>query len=91
MLLENRDKSLGFVNGQFCTIHCMVNATAMARHPHGHFINIYPVTDAISKVTYFPFTAAYASTISKVQGQTMNEAILCLESNLLNIFLFLRH
>ena len=77
MLLENRDKSLGFVNGQFCTIHCMVNATAMARHPHGHFINIYPVTDAISKVTYFPFTAAYASTISKVQGQTIKEDILC--------------
>ena len=75
MLLENRDKSLGLMNGQFYTIHCMVNATVMARHPHGHFINIYPVSEAISKVTYFPFTAAYASTISKVQGKKIREAI----------------
>ena len=69
----------------------MVNAIVKACHPHGYFINIYSVTDAISKVTYFPFTAAYVSTISKVQGQTIKEAILCLESNLLNVFIFLHH
>ena len=80
MLLENRDKSNGFVNGQLCTVHSVQGGTVLAHHPHGHIINIYPITSSTSTSIYYPFGPAYSSTVAKVQGQTLNNVILWVDT-----------
>ena len=52
MLLENREKSNGFVNGQLCTVNSVQGATVLPHDPHGHIINIYPVTTYTATSTY---------------------------------------
>lgn len=76
MLLENRDKSIGFVNGQLAAIHSILGSTVIIKHPNGNYINVYPLTCPSTHITYYPFTPAYSCTIAKVQGQTLPNIIL---------------
>ena len=41
VLLENRNKSIGFVNGQICSVHSMEGPTIIVQHTRGHFINTF--------------------------------------------------
>ena len=80
MLLENRDKATGYVNGQICKIHCMEGSTIIVKHKKGHYINIYLVTCPLTKKVYYPLRPAYSCTIAKVQGQTLANAILWVDT-----------
>ena len=79
MLLENRNKSIGFVNGQICSVHSMEGPTIIAQHPQGHFINVFPVTCPESGNIYYPLRPAYSRTIAKVQGQAIPQVIIWID------------
>ena len=80
MLLENRMKGTGYVNGQICTVHSIQSATVLVRHPHGHIINVYPITSSTSVKPYYPFKPAYSCTVAKIQGQTLQNIILWVDT-----------
>ena len=82
MLTRNVNKSIGFVNGQFVTVKSISNKTIIAIHPNGHVINLFPMTSVFEDilVTKYPFLPGYATTISKVQGQTLSNVILWLDT-----------
>ena len=83
MLTRNINKSIGFVNGQFVHVHSIAGQTIVGRHPNGHIINIFPLTTPVNDVpvTKYPVLPGYATTISKVQGQTLSRAILWLDTS----------
>ena len=82
LITQNRDKEHGVVNGQPATMMFYVNASVFLKHPKGYICCIYPVTqrDENGKnYTVYPMTPAYASTITKVQGQNMKKIIVWLD------------
>ena len=46
VLTQNRNKSLGFENGQIVTVVNVQNNTLLVRHPEGHIFTFYPVTES---------------------------------------------
>lgn len=79
MLTQNRDKDRAFVNGQTATVKFVTRKTVFASLPNGQLINIYLVTYVNAngqRKTAYPFVPAYASTICKAQGQTLNKVLL---------------
>ena len=78
--MQNINKPIGFVNGQFVHVHSITGQTIVARRPNGHIINIFPMTTVVNDVpvTKYPVLPGYATTISKVQGQSLSKAILWL-------------
>ena len=83
MLTRNVNKTIGFVNGQLVTVQSISNQTIIATHPNGHTINIFPMTSLIDDipVTKYPCLPGYATTISKVQGQTLPKVVLWLDTD----------
>ena len=82
LLTLNMNKSIGFVNRQFVTVQSICNTTVMAIHPNGLIINIFPITtnvDDRSSTTY-PCLPGYATTISKVHGQTVSRVFLWIDT-----------
>ena len=82
MLTQNINKSIGFVNGQIVTISALPGNTIVASHPRGAIINIFPVTRLINDIptTLYPCLPGYATTISKIQGQTLEKVITWLDA-----------
>ncbi len=78
MLLENCDKGNNYINGQICQVLCVYRVTVVVWSASGNVIKVYPVTTITEHgpVTYYTFTSAYAYTIAKVQGQTLQKIIL---------------
>ena len=70
VLTQNRNKSLGFVNGQIVTVVNVQSNTLLVRHPEGHIFTVYPVTESTDSgnVTRYPCLPGYATTITKVKG-----------------------
>ena len=83
MLTDNINKNIGFVNGQFVIVIGMENATIIVQGPQGQLLNIHPVPKIINdnQVTVYPCLPGYATTICKVQGQTLKEVILWIDTN----------
>ena len=83
MLTQNINKNIGFVNGQFVKDIGIENATIIAEVPNGHLINIHPGTQNLNeeKVTVYPCLPGYATTVCKVQGQTLPEVILWIDTD----------
>ena len=83
MLTQNINKSIGFVNGQFVKVIGIKNATIIAQAPNGQLTNIQPVTQIINdkQVTAHPCLPGYATTVRKVQGQTLLEVILWIDTD----------
>ena len=79
---ENRDKQVRVVNGQEATIISAQNRTIILKLPEGQHVFVYPVTSIINDLprTYYPFTPAYAQTITKSQGQNIKHLVLWLDS-----------
>ena len=83
MLTQNINKTIGFVNGQVVTISSISGNTIIAVHPRGTLINIFPITRVINDIpiTTYPCMPGYATTISKIQGQTRAKVIIWLDTN----------
>ena len=84
MITQNRNKSESVVNGQLATVHSFHNNTMFLTLPNGRVVNTYPVTYTDTKgvtKTVYPFMPAYALTICKAQGQTLNTAIIWFDIN----------
>ena len=80
MLIQNLNKSIGFVNGQLVIVLAVSGNTTIAVNSRGTIINIYPVTRVINDipVTAYPCLPGYATTISKIQGQTLDKVVIWL-------------
>ena len=82
VITQNRDKQNGVVNGQPATVLHREGASIFLLHPKGYICCVYPVTlidQAGNRKTVYPFTPAYSSTITKIQGQNMKKVILWLD------------
>lgn len=79
---ENRDKQVRVVNGQEATILSPQNRTIILCLPEGQRVFVCQVTAIVDNVpvTYYPFTPAYAQTITKSQGQNIKHLVHCLDS-----------
>lgn len=78
VITENRDKASRIVNGQDAIILSSRGNTLIVQLPDNQRAFIYPVTHYVEgqgDVTSFPFTPAYARTISKSQGQNLKHLL----------------
>ena len=77
MITQNRDKVNGVVNGQLAYVHTVHNHSVYLKLPNDKVVAIYQVTMKINEtlLTFFPFCPAYATTICKAQGQTLDKAL----------------
>ena len=79
---ENRDKASRIINGQDATLVSSEGNTIILRFPDGEQAFVYPVTHHVEgegDVTRYPFTPAYARTISKSQGQNLKHLLVWLD------------
>ena len=78
---ENRDKAARIVNGQQATILGCQNNTIILSLPEGQRVFVYPVTrvDNDTHTTRYPFSPAYAQTITKSQGRNIRHLIIWLD------------
>ena len=77
---QNMNKSIRFVNGQIVTISALSGNTIIASHHRGSIINIFSVTRLNNDIptTVYPCLPGYATTISKIQSQTLEKVIIWL-------------
>ena len=78
---ENRDKAARIVNGQQATILGCENNTIILSLPEGQRVFVYPVTrvENDTHTTRYPFSPAYAQTITKSQGRNIRHLIIWLD------------
>ena len=78
MLTRNCNKALGFVNGQFATVITIQRQSIIVKTAKGHLLTVHPITEVTAEETrtYHPCIPAYACTIAKAQGQTLDNVIL---------------
>jgi hypothetical protein len=78
MITQNRDKAQNVVNGQIASVEICHNATVILKLPGNKLVATYPVTcdSGNGQKTTYPFRIAYANTMCKAQGQTLEKAIL---------------
>lgn len=83
MVTQNIDKTKGVVNGQLGFVHQVQNQTIFLRLTTNIVVPLYPVTVNREEgdVTLYPFTIAYANTMCKAQGQTLDKAVLWFDTN----------
>ena len=77
VITQNRDKIAGIVNGQMAYVHTVHNNSVYLKLPDDKVVAVYPVTiktDEKSQ-TLYPFCPAYATTICKAQGQTLDKIV----------------
>lgn len=79
---ENRDKASGIINEQDATLVSSHGHTLILRFPDDKQAFVYPVTHYVEgegDVTQYPLTPAYATTISKSQGQNLKLLLVWLD------------
>ena len=78
---ENRDKAARIVNRQQATILGCENNTIILSLPEGQRVFVYPVTHLHNDThtTRYPFSPAYAQTITKSQGRNIRHLIIWLD------------
>ena len=77
-ITQNRDKMNNVVNGMCAIVHTLHNSTLILRLAGNILVSIYPVTfwNNNQQITAYPIRLAYATTICKVQGQTLETAVI---------------
>ena len=80
IITQNRGKKNGDTNGQSASVVTTENVSIVLRLANGNIVAIHPVTNIVDDKRFlcYPITPAYASTICKIQGQTLNKIILWL-------------
>ena len=78
---ENRDKAARIVNSQQATILGSENNTIILSLPEGQRVFVYPVTHVHNDThtTRYPFSPAYAQTITKSLGRNIRHPIIWLD------------
>ena len=78
---QNQKKRNGITNGQLATVVTMENSTIVLKLRNGNIAGIHLVTGETENRPFvsYPIVPAYASTICKVQGQTLNKIVLWLD------------
>ena len=83
MITQNRDKRRSVVNGRVASVLQMQGKTVFLKLANNSVVQVYPVSfpgdDGVLK-TVVPFMPAYALTIPKIQGETLNHCIVWLDS-----------
>ena len=82
MITQNRNKQLSVVNGRVAHVLQMEGRTVFLKLANNNIVQVYPVSSPNedgSLKTVLPFMPAYALTIPKAQGQTLNECIVWLD------------
>ena len=80
IITENRHKSIHFVNGMVATVKYIRNKNIIVKTSLNHLLTIYPITDK-DGVIFYPIKPNYASTIYKVQGQTLPHVTVWFDTN----------
>ena len=78
VILENRNKDFGYVNGVVGVVKTVQGGSIILETPTRETVVIYPVTTTLG--TYYPVAPYYASTIYKVQGQTLDHVTIWFDS-----------
>ena len=80
-ITQNRDKKNGVTNGQTASVLTTENTTVVLKLPNGNIVAIHPVTSIVDDKRHvcYPITPAYASTICKIQGQTLSKIVVWLD------------
>ena len=90
ILMQNRDKKNGVVNGQPGIVQMMKGMTILIKLPSGKTVSIYPVSSvsnepeddgSVNIKTCYPFVPGYAITICKSQGQTLDNVVVWFDTN----------
>jgi hypothetical protein len=82
IITQNRNKQLSVVNGRVAHVVQMEGNTVFLNLGNNNVVQVYPVSfpdENGSLKTVLPFMPAYALTIPKAQGQTLNECIVWLD------------
>ena len=84
IISQNRDKKNGVVNGKTATIIHVQDAAIFLHLPSGFIAASYPVSVYRDGQlwTSYPFVPAYALTVAKAQGQTLDSANMWLDSSI---------
>ena len=79
IITKNSDKKNGVMNGQKAWVDFVHNKTVFLKLPNGSTVSTYMVTSTTPDggvTTAYPFVPAYALTICKSQGQTLQIVII---------------
>ena len=85
IITQNRDKKNGVVNGQTATVLYWHRKTIILKLTNKNIVAIHQVTEKDqegNKRVVYPIVPAYATTICKIQGQTLNKTIVWLDCDL---------
>ena len=84
MITQNRNKQYSVVNGRVAHVVEMQGDTVFLRLKNGSIVQVYPVTQQYndSTKTVAAFMPAYALTIPKAQGQTIDNCVVWLDSQI---------
>jgi ATP-dependent exoDNAse (exonuclease V) alpha subunit len=78
-LVVNLDKVNGHVNGMLGVIVDLVGSALIVRIMTGQHVVLHPYTDTWGR-TFYPLRLAYAVNLSKVQGETLSNMTLWLDT-----------
>ena len=83
VITQNRDKANGVVNGQIATVHTIHNLSVYLKLMNHKIVAIYPVTMNKNgqRTTLYPFCPAYATTLCKAQGQTLQKLVVWFDTD----------
>ena len=85
IITQNRDKRNEIVDGQPAVVKLVQNRTIFLTLPNGAIVSTHLMTykkpDGTLKTAY-PFVPAYAVTICKSQGQTLDEVIIRMDTDM---------
>ena len=79
VITQNRDKENSVVNGQSASVVRFENQTIFVKLSTGKVVPIYKVHSADGNAVY-PLMLRYALTIAKVQGQTLSNVLIYLDT-----------
>ena len=83
IITQNRDKKNGVINGQNAEVVNYKLGTILLKLPNSNIVAIHTVTELRedgSNGVFYPIVPAYATTICKIQGQTLRKVIIWLGS-----------
>ena len=86
IITHNQNKALSIVNGRIATVVQLERNTLFLKLRNGRIVHIHPVSfqnENNTVKTAMPFMPAYALTIPKAQGQTIDKCIVWLDSPVL--------
>lgn len=82
IMTQNSDKKNGVINGQTAHILNYKQGTVFLKLPNSNIVAVHLVmqlTETGEKTTYYPIVPAYATTIWKIQGQTLRKVVIRLD------------